>query len=104
MDPTGAGRMRGFRAPGADGLANPPVPPDASTGPPGADPVDTLEAGPSPAARKPRRTASWRWLILAGAVLVVAMAVIGTLAFRLGSTSAASDAATSPSPTPTPAP
>jgi putative serine protease PepD len=56
----------------------------------------------APAAR-PGRTASTRWLVAAGAVLVVAMAVIGTLAFRLGSTSAALDAR-SPSPTPTPKP
>ena len=103
MDRTGAGRMRGFRAPGADGLANPSTgPADEASSAPGGD-ADTLEAGP-PSAPQRGRTASWRWLIVAGAILLVAIGVIAALAFRLGSTSAASDAATSPSPTPTPAP
>ena len=113
MDPTGAGRMRGFRAPGADERA------DSSSSRPGlveggpstssgsvtgdTGDVDTLESHPTPDP-KPARTGSWRWLIVAGAVLLVAIAVIATLAFRLGSTSAASDAKTSESPTPTPAP
>jgi putative serine protease PepD len=91
MDPTGAGRMRGFRAPGADEVA------ERTTS---AGNVDVVEAGPEQA---PTRTGSWRWLVVAGSVLVVAIAVIAALAFRLGSTSAASEA-TSPSPTPTPAP
>ncbi len=109
MDPTGAGRLRGFRAPGADeaggpstGSGNVPVAsgnvPSGSSG--DVDLIDTAPVEPP----QPRRTSSWRWLIVAGAVLVVAIAVIAALAFRLGSSSAASDAATSPSPTPTPAP
>ena len=98
MDPTGAGRLRGFRAPGADATVQGPDEPSPSSGS-----QDVLEAGP-PAPDKPVRTTSWRWLAVAGAVLLVAMAVIGTLAFRLGSTSAASEAQTSPSPTPTPRP
>ncbi|MGI3785468.1 MAG: S1C family serine protease [Janthinobacterium lividum] len=61
--------------------------------------IDTSPVAP----HRPRRTASWRWLVLAGAVLVVAIAVIAALAFRLGSSSAASQS-TSPSPTPTPEP
>ena len=102
MDPTGAGRMRGFRAPSADERAAP------STGPPGLEAdagnlaVDTVESHPEP--KPPGRTASWRWLVVAGVILLVAIAVIALLAFRLGSTSAASDAKTSESPTPTPAP
>ena len=91
MDPTGAGRLRGFRAPTADEVGGTgTVEAGASTGP--GD-----EGGPTSA-----RTASWRWLAAAGAVLVVAMAVIGTLAFRLGSTSAALEQRSSPSPTPPP--
>jgi S1-C subfamily serine protease len=104
MDPTGAGRLRGFRAPGADERVNPStgsgtVPAGSGEG---AGDVDVIEAGPA-AAEGPRRTSSWRWLVLAGAVLVVAIGVIAVLAFRLGSTSAASEG-TSPPPTPTPAP
>jgi putative serine protease PepD len=110
MDPTGAGRLRGFRAPGAGEVATGPTGPLPSPAPgagdgspgsgdvPGADVIDTGPVAPG----GPRRTSSWRWLIVAGAVLVVAMAVIATLAFRLGSTSAASEA-TSPTPSPTPA-
>ena len=105
MDPTGAGRLRGFRAPEADRVEVPAtgvaVPPPAA----GSGDVDVIDADPT-ANQLPRRTrtASWRWLVVAGAVLLVAIGVIAALAFRLGSTSAASDAATSPSPTPTPAP
>ncbi len=98
MDPTGAGRLRGFRAPAADAVAR-----GTAEAGPASSAGDVLEAGP-PVPDPPTRTASWRWLAVAGAVLLVAMAVIGTLAFRLGSTSAASDARTSPSPTPTPTP
>jgi putative serine protease PepD len=95
MDPTGAGRLRGFRAPGADEV----VSPSTSSGTASGDVVDSEP----PAEPTVRRTASWRWLVLAGAVLVVAIAVIAALAFRLGSRSAESDAA-STSPTRTPAP
>lgn len=98
MDPTGAGRLRGFRAPGADEVARP----SSASGqvPGGAADADVLDVGPP---QRPRRTASWRWLIVAGVALVVAVAVIAALAFRLGATSAASDS-TRPTPTPTPAP
>jgi putative serine protease PepD len=101
MDPTGTGRLRGFRAPGAGEREAAPTGPSAPPGPP----ADVVEAGPSTGSGhgtgSARRTAPLRWLVAAGAVLVVAMAVIATLAFRLGSTSAASDA---PTPTPTPTP
>lgn len=100
MEPSGAGRMRGFRAPGADGLASPST--SSADVPEGSADVDVVDT--TPAARETARpTASWRWLIAATAVLVVAIAVIAALAFRLGSTSAVSEAGTSPSPTPTPA-
>ena len=103
MDPTGAGRLRGFRAPGADEVASrqTTAAPAASAGQAPGD-VDVIDTTPE-ASAAPRRTASWRWLVLAGAVLVVAIAVIAALAFRLGTSSAASEAS-SPSPTPTPAP
>lgn len=97
MDPTGAGRQRGFRAPGAGGLDGPAAAPGEAA----AD-VDVVDSAPKDP-REPRRTTSWRWLVVAGSVLVVAIAVIAALAFRLGSTTAASEA-TSSSPTPTPAP
>ena len=93
MDPTGTGRLRGFRAPGAaerDATA-------PAAGEPAGTPADVVEAGPE--AGRGHGPGSLRWLVAAGALLVVAMAVIATLAFRLGTTSAASDA---PSPTPTP--
>lgn len=93
--------MRGFRAPDADGLANPRATPEHV--PEGSADVDVSDTTPA-APETTRRTAGWRWLIAAAAVLVVAIAVIAALAFRLGSTSAASEANTSPSPTPTPAP
>jgi len=96
MDPTGAGRLRGFRAPAADEVASPPARPDDVGG------VDVVDTAPEAPARE-RRTGSWRWLAVAGAALVVAVVVITTLAFRLGSVTAASEA-DSPTPTPTPAP
>lgn len=105
MDPTGAGRLRGFRAPAADEVAAPGTRVDlegSSTGSgnvPGADVVDT---GPDAPGRT-RRTTSWRWPVAGAAVLLVAVAVIATLAFRLGSVTAASEAGSS-SPSPTPAP
>jgi putative serine protease PepD len=107
MDPTGAGRLRGFRAPGADQGSDPSTGSRPSTepvlsSPDGSGIADVIDTGPV-APGSPRRHASWRWLVLAGAALVVAVAVIAALAFRLGSTSAASDS-TTPSPTPTPAP
>lgn len=99
MDPTGAGRLRGFRAPGPDEVAGADggSPNGSSTG---SGQVDTVDAGPAEA---PRRTTSWRWLAVAGAVLLVAMAVIAALAFRLGSTEAASEAESAARTTPTPA-
>ena len=98
MDPTGAGRARGFRAPAAGERAEAGP---AGDGPSTADVVGSGNVVGSADDLGSRRPASWRWLVAAGAALVVAMVVIGTLAFRLGSTSAALDAQ-SPTPTPTP--
>ena len=156
MDPVGTGRLRGFRAPGADPAertdpAEHPDPTDrgdsaaapsssASSAPASPDLGDTPYAGdredspyagevmtigkapprrsrrtPRPESRHPpqkvgrtttrdrvARTASWRWTIAATAALVVAMAVITTLAFKLGSstTAPAADTASTPAPTP----
>jgi putative serine protease PepD len=97
MDPPGAGRTRGFRAPSV-GAAT-PQPPAAS--PAEGETRETLEVG-RPA--RPRGQLSGRWLRLAVAgVLVIVIALIAALAFRMGSNSAASGHA-SPTPTPTPAP
>ena len=94
MDPTGAGRVRGFRAP------TPGEAPPVET--PTADESETLELG-GPA--RPRRSINPRWLlVVAAALIVVAVAVIATLAFRLGSTAATSSDRASKTPTPTPAP
>lgn len=95
VDPTGPDRLRGFRAPGAD---------------PGERGAPAMVAGPSATAEvsppsgdesvAAPRASSWRWMLVAGAVLVIAIAVIASLAFRLGSSSSTTVA---PSATPTPA-
>jgi putative serine protease PepD len=92
MDPTGAGRRRGFRASSA-GLG----PPGGSTEPDRLEP--TL---PTPSAELATPGVGWRWLVATAAVLVVALVVIAALAFKLGTTSAASVDRASESPTPSP--
>jgi putative serine protease PepD len=92
MDPAGPGRLRGFRAPSADGTA-PGVTSTASG--PSADPA--LAPQSAPVRRNPGR----RWLV--AAVGVVIAAIIALLAFRLGSGSAAEADRASATPTPTPA-
>jgi putative serine protease PepD len=94
MDPTGAGRLRGFRAASADVVV-----PSTSSATPGQSepPVSAQPSG------KVGYGASWRWLAAAAGVLVVAMVVIAALAFRLGSSSAALADRASESPSPTPA-
>ncbi len=94
MDPTGAGRLRGFRAASTEvGAPDAPSATDGQSEPPGS-------AQPS---GKGGYGAGWRWLIAAAGVLVVAMVVIAALAFRLGSSSATSADRASKTPTPTPA-
>ena len=96
MDPTGAGRLRGFRAPGADVV----VPSPSSAAP--AQPEGSGSAQP-PTERvdgRVRRGTGWRWAVSAAGVLVVAMVIIGALAFKLGSDSATSANRASPTPTP----
>jgi S1-C subfamily serine protease len=98
MDPAGAERLRGFRAPGADvaaGSASSPAhrqpEPSGSPQPPTTNRGDqTIPLG-----------RGWRWAVSAAAVLVVAMVIIAALAFKLGSGVGTSANQASASPTPT---
>jgi putative serine protease PepD len=94
MDPAGVGRLRGFRAPGADVAA-----PSASSATPGGSepPGSAQPSGPV------GHNTGWRWLVAAAGVLVVAMVVIAALAYQLGSSSAMSANRATETPTPTPA-
>jgi putative serine protease PepD len=91
MDPPGAGRLRGFRAPSAAEAVR-----SAS--------ADSGEAPPIPDLMPPSgqvsRDSGWRWAFAAAGVLVVAIVIIAALAFKLGSGSAISAARASASPTP----
>ena len=94
MDPTGAGRLRGFRAPSAEeAVASGSVAAPGRSEPPGSAPP----SGPV------GHNTGWRWLVAAAGVLVVAMVVIAALAFTLGSSSATSANRASETPAPTPA-
>jgi putative serine protease PepD len=95
MDPTGAGRSRGFRATSAD-VAEPSQPSAAP------EQSETLQIGPPARQRKP---VDRRLVLTAGAaaVLVLAIVIIAALAFKLGSATAASAGQASKTPTPTPA-
>ena len=92
MDPSGAGRPRGFRAPSAEEVVR-----SAST--------QSVEAPPNPHPTLPSgrvsRDSGWRWALAAAGVLVVAVVTIAALAFKLGSGSANSASRASASPTPT---
>jgi putative serine protease PepD len=94
MDPTGAGRLRGFRAASADVA----VPSTSSATPERSEPPGSAQ--PS---GKTGYGANWRWLAAAAGVLVVAIVVIAALAYKLGSSSAAVANRASETPTPTPA-
>ncbi len=107
VDPTSAGRQRGFRAPGPDPA--PSIDP-ASLAPdlpkPGAE-TEILVAGPPPRARRfrlpVRNTGDQthrRWVIAASAGVLALLLIVGALAFRLGS--GTPSASTTPTPTPTP--
>jgi putative serine protease PepD len=92
MDPTGAGRSRGFRAPGADVVAGGAAPV------PSARPESEGAVQPSgPEGRGP----GWRLALAALAVLLVAFGLIAGLAFRLGSGAASPEPAESPTAPPT---
>ncbi len=104
MDPTGAGRTRGFRASDPEPIAaSPPLP----TAVPSSDPAssgtaETLDVGGPP---RPRRTLFGRRppgrprAYAAVALGLLALVLVAALAFRLGSASTPSSQDT---PTPTP--
>jgi putative serine protease PepD len=98
MDPTGSGRARGFRAPGADGTAR-----STSPGTPGPSPapgqLEALESDPPLRLLGPGPGRRW---VLAGTALALVV-VVSLLAFRLGSTSAGSTNPAATATTPTPA-
>jgi putative serine protease PepD len=100
MDPAGAERLRGFRAPGTDvaagsasSLTQGQPEPSGSTQAPTADRSNQII----------RLGRGWRWAVSTAAVLVVAMVIIAALAFKLGSGSATSADRASATATPTPA-
>jgi len=108
MDPAGAGRLRGFRAPSGDppAPAGPPEPPTDTGEADGPAQAETLEIGRPGRVRRPRRLTAARWqlgggrfVLVAATLLLVAIVIIAGLAFRLGSVSATSDR---PPQTPTP--
>jgi putative serine protease PepD len=99
MDPAGAERLRGFRAPGADVAAG-----SASTPAQGqAERSGSAHAPTTAADGRVRPGYDWRWIVSVAGVLVVAMVIIAALAFKLGSGSATSANRASETPTPTPA-
>jgi putative serine protease PepD len=96
MEPAGAERLRGFRAPGADvaaGSASPPAQGQPERSGSGQAPRDGGD-------QVIRRGRGWLWAVSAAGVLVVALVIIAAQAFRLGSGSANRAA---PTATPTPA-
>jgi S1-C subfamily serine protease len=95
MDPTGPGRVRGFRAPSGDETARSTAPgtPEPSPGP--AE-VEVLESGP---AHRLLGTGPGGRRLLAGTALALVVLVV-LLAFRLGSTSAGSTDPAAKAPTP----
>ena len=100
MDPAGAERLRGFRAPGADvaaGSASSPA--QGQPEPSGSAQALTTDGGDQVI----RRSHGWRWAVSTAGVLVVAMVIIAALAFKLGSGSATSANQASATATPTPA-
>jgi putative serine protease PepD len=98
MDPTGPGRVRGFRAPSADETAR-SASPGAPEPSPGPAEVEVLESGP---AHRLLGTGPGGRRLLAGTALALVGLVV-VLAFRLGSTSAGSTDPAPKAPTPTPA-
>ena len=99
MDPAGAERLRGFRAPGADvaaGSASSPAPGQREQSGSSAQAL-TTDGGDQVI----RRGHGWRWAVSTAAVLVIAMVIIAALAFKLGSGSATSGNRASATPTPT---
>src|SRR5829696_451225 len=104
MDPAGADRLRGFRAPGADEAAGSASSPAQGQ----AERSGSAQALTTAGGDRVRPGNDWRWALSAAGVLVVAMVIIAALAFKLGSGSATSanraSATTTPTPTATPLP
>ena len=100
MEPVGAERLRGFRAPGADVAAG-------SASSPAQGQPERSESAQVPATDRgdqfTRLGHGWRWAVSTAAVLVVAVVIIAALAFKLGSGSATSANRASATATPTPA-
>jgi putative serine protease PepD len=100
MEPAGAERLRGFRAPGADVAAG-------SASSPAQGQPERSESAQVPATDRgdqfTRLGHGWRWAVSTAAVLVVAVVIIAALAFKLGSGSATSANRASATATPTPA-
>src|SRR5215204_2220339 len=97
MDPAGADRLRGFRAPGADEAAGSPS--SAAQGQ--AERSGSAQALTPAGGDRVRPGNDWRWALSAAGVLVVAMVIIAALAFKLGSGSATSANRASTTTTPT---
>mgnify|MGYP003693957255 CR=1 FL=1 len=99
MDPAGAERLRGFRAPGADVAAGSASSPAQGQ----AERSGSAQAPTTAGDGQVRAGYDWRWVLSAAGVLVVAMVIIAALAFKLGSGSATSANRASATATPTPA-
>jgi putative serine protease PepD len=100
MDPAGAERVRGFRAPGAVEAAGSAS--SSAQGQPehsGSAQAPTTDRGDQVI----RLRHGWRWAVSTAAVLIAAMVIIAALAFKLGSGSATSADQASATATPTPA-
>jgi S1-C subfamily serine protease len=100
MDPAGAERLRGFRAPDADVVAGGASSP-AQGQPERSGSAQSPTDGGDQVIR--RRGHGRLWAVSAAGVLVVAMVIIAALAFKLGSDSATSANRESATATPTPA-
>jgi len=97
MDPAGADRPRGFRAPGADVAAG-----SASSPAQGQTERSGSAQAPTTAGDgRVRPGYDRRWVFSAAGILVVAMVIIAALAFKLGSGSATSANRASATATPT---
>jgi S1-C subfamily serine protease len=101
MDPSAAGRLRGFRAPGANEVDPSLAAPKGASSNDTQGQAETLEVGPP--VRRRRLAVDRRWL-LAGTAGLVAIMIIAALAYRLGSTSGTSSSEASATPTRTPVP
>jgi len=98
MDPAGAERLRGFRAPGGDVAAGNSSPAQGQPERSGSAQAPSTDRGDQTI----RQSRGWRWAVSTAAVLIVAMVIIATLAFKLGSGSATPDNPASATATPTP--